>query len=267
MRPRFGMPDISDGSSRLPPPPVEGGWLLSTEASPLDPLSPLVVYAVEKNYAFSDIPDKPWSPLASPASYALPMTMHQALYQWPDTGVGPHIEVEGVVKDPVPAPLPPIMDPWGITPVIEQVDGFSPVSLPWAPLTEIPSPSAPPSQFSNQAFKQWWTIRKGNPHFAYSLRGGWRGPLAQESCVISGTTIDSAGLPLGNCRVVVFEASKIMFNADVQGNPVVVETVSDSLGAYSVVVRGGRSYQLIAYKDGSPDVAGITRDDVQAVAA
>jgi hypothetical protein len=76
--------------------------------------------------------------------------------------------------------------------------------------------------------------------------------------VITGLTKDSSLSPLGNCRVVALETGRIEIN----GAPVVAETVSDGSGNYSITVPSNVAFQLLAYKPGSPDVAGITRSDV-----
>lgn len=77
---------------------------------------------------------------------------------------------------------------------------------------------------------------------------------------LSGQTLDSTGAALGNCRVVLFDSSRVIAGGDI--NPVVAETISDGSGNYSFIVPRPVDYQLIAYLPGSPDVAGITRDDV-----
>lgn len=77
--------------------------------------------------------------------------------------------------------------------------------------------------------------------------------------ILSGTTRDSAGSVLANCRVVVFETARLAVNAA----PIVAETISDGAGNYSVTVPLNTHYQAIAYLPGSPDVAGITRADVK----
>lgn len=94
--------------------------------------------------------------------------------------------------------------------------------------------------------------------------GAWvplvRGPAlpwfvgGTERWVIAGTTRDSAGVALGSCRVVVLETGRIA----VSGNPVVSEAVSDGSGAFSLEVSGNTAHHLIAYKPGSPDVAGAS---------
>lgn len=71
---------------------------------------------------------------------------------------------------------------------------------------------------------------------------------------LSGVTKDSTGAALGSCRVVVFETGRM----NVGGAPVVSETTSDGSGNYSVQTATNSAHHAIAYKPGSPDVAGIT---------
>jgi hypothetical protein len=76
---------------------------------------------------------------------------------------------------------------------------------------------------------------------------------------LTGVTKDSAGAALGNCRVVVLDAGQLANNAS---RPFVAEGYSDGAGNYSIEVPQNTALQAIAYKQGSPDVAGITRSDV-----
>ena len=78
---------------------------------------------------------------------------------------------------------------------------------------------------------------------------------------ITGVTKDSTGAALGSCRVVGLETGRIATS----GSPVVGETVSDGSGNYTLPVPMNTAYQCVAYKAGSPDVAGITRADVTPV--
>lgn len=75
---------------------------------------------------------------------------------------------------------------------------------------------------------------------------------------LTGVTKDSTGAALGSCRVIAFESDRIssdLVEASIR------ETISDGSGNYSIPARR-IAYQLTAYKPGSPDVAGITRNDV-----
>lgn len=84
--------------------------------------------------------------------------------------------------------------------------------------------------------------------------------------IISGVTQNGANVPIGGCRVVIFQTNKILANLDILANPVVVETVSDGSGNYSVQVARNEQYQIIAYLPGSSDLAGVTVNSVVPVA-
>jgi hypothetical protein len=80
--------------------------------------------------------------------------------------------------------------------------------------------------------------------------------------VITGVTRDNAGSPLGNCDVIVMETGRQY----VGGLPIVVLTESDGSGNYSVEVPLNTLYQVLAYKPGAPDVAGLSLNTVVPVA-
>jgi hypothetical protein len=79
---------------------------------------------------------------------------------------------------------------------------------------------------------------------------------------ISGVTKDSAGAALGNCRVVAMETGRLEMNMEGPTQSLVGEVMSDGSGNYSIPVPMNTGYQLVGYKPGSPDVAGVTRNDV-----
>lgn len=80
------------------------------------------------------------------------------------------------------------------------------------------------------------------------------GARSDNSVVISGTTKDSAGVALGSCTVHLFRTS-----SDVE----VAETVSDATtGAYSLRIASSADHYAVAYKAGSPDRAGTTKNDL-----
>ena len=81
---------------------------------------------------------------------------------------------------------------------------------------------------------------------------------------VSGATLDGTGAPLAACRVIAHETGRLDLG---EGASIVGETISDGSGNYSIPVWGNVALQLTAYKPGSPDVAGITRNDVIPVAA
>jgi hypothetical protein len=74
---------------------------------------------------------------------------------------------------------------------------------------------------------------------------------------ISGATMNSSGVPIGGCRIVVLQTNKIGYNPDAYSNPVIGETISDGDGNYSIQVDY-ESFQVLAYLPGSPDLAGVT---------
>lgn len=84
-------------------------------------------------------------------------------------------------------------------------------------------------------------------------------PTSTQQWIVTGVTRSrDTNAPVGGCRVVVIASGAMA----VTGTPVVGETVSDGSGNYSTPVPLNQHYQVIAYKPGSPDIAGITRADV-----
>jgi hypothetical protein len=78
---------------------------------------------------------------------------------------------------------------------------------------------------------------------------------------LTGTTVNGTGTPIPNCRVIVYQSGWRM----VSDMPVIIaETISDGSGNFSFLLRN-IDYQLTAYIEGSPDRAGITRQDVTPV--
>lgn len=75
-------------------------------------------------------------------------------------------------------------------------------------------------------------------------------PLPTMRLFISGTTKDSSSVALPSCSVKLFRTS----------DDLLMETVtSDGSGNYSFSSVGlGETYYVVAYKAGSPDVAGTT---------
>lgn len=76
--------------------------------------------------------------------------------------------------------------------------------------------------------------------------------------IISGVTKDSLGNVLGSCTVSLFRTiDDILFEE---------QTSDASTGAYSFSSIGlSENYYVVAYKAGSPDVAGTTRNDLVGV--
>lgn len=82
---------------------------------------------------------------------------------------------------------------------------------------------------------------------------------------ITGQTLDSTSTALAGCTVYLMRADRVCLSPDVYGNPIIDMQVSDAGGNYSFQVSTPVDYQIMAYKPGGTDVAGITRKDVQAV--
>ena len=77
------------------------------------------------------------------------------------------------------------------------------------------------------------------------------------SFAISGVTRDSTGAALGSCRVEMFRTGGDVFVAD---------TTSDGSGVFSITTpNNSGTFYLVAYKPGSPDVAGTTVNTLTAV--
>lgn len=81
---------------------------------------------------------------------------------------------------------------------------------------------------------------------------------SSQAFTLVGITKTGAGVALGNCRVIAYQSGW----RTVQDAPVIIaETISDGSGNFTMNLRN-IDYQLTAYKEGSPDLAGITRQDV-----
>lgn len=98
------------------------------------------------------------------------------------------------------------------------------------------------------------------------LRGGIKGgpfyggmaPLPAVVFRISGVTRDSTGTALPSCTVSLFRTVD---------NAAIDQTISDAAGAYSFSgASASFTYYVVAYKAGSPDVAGTTVNTLVAAA-
>lgn len=78
---------------------------------------------------------------------------------------------------------------------------------------------------------------------------------------LNGVTVDGTGVAMGGCRVIAYQSGWRYVDL---GQKIIAETVSDGSGNFSMLLRN-IDYQLTAYKEGSPDKAGITRQDVTPV--
>jgi hypothetical protein len=106
-------------------------------------------------------------------------------------------------------------------------------------------------------------------------------PFVQASVLwaLTGVTRDyTTQAAITGCRVIAHEVGRLALSAGSgetfysAGNPnptefyanqsLVGQTISDGSGNYTIKVGTNTAYQLTAYKVGSPDIAGITRQDV-----
>jgi hypothetical protein len=85
-------------------------------------------------------------------------------------------------------------------------------------------------------------------------------PVSYQVFTLTGVTVDATSTPVPGCRVIAYQ-SGLRY---VQGAPIIAETISDGSGVFSMLLRN-IDYQLTAYIAGSPDRAGITRQDVTPV--
>ena len=72
---------------------------------------------------------------------------------------------------------------------------------------------------------------------------------SRRSRTIVGVTKDTTGAALGSCVVQLFRTPS---------DTLAAETTSDATGSYSFDNPGSGPFYIVAYKAGSPDVAGTT---------
>jgi hypothetical protein len=80
-------------------------------------------------------------------------------------------------------------------------------------------------------------------------------PFSTVNPVITGVTRDASEVPLGGCVVNLFRTLDDSFLAT---------TISDGAGAFTIFAVGSGPFYLVAYKAGSPDVAGTTVNTLSA---
>lgn len=203
--------------------------------------------------------------VASMPNALYPMTFHQRLYQWPDTGIG-EVRLAGspsVDKSYPPKEVPIGQMDWSTQPItaapIFRIDDVTTPLMGEQTLdaeTKLPTACMPILNFRTLYRTAPWapTVLIRNNQYGGDTRKWF----------MAGVTKDGvADTPLGSCDVIVMRVDKQVVNADVQANPVVGVTVSDaSTGAYSVQVAANVLHQVLAYKTGSPDRAGATLETV-----
>ena len=77
----------------------------------------------------------------------------------------------------------------------------------------------------------------------------YRNPGVQKNYAISGITRDSAAVPIGSCRVELYQTG---------GDIPTLTTISDASGNFRFDSPGSGPFYLVAYKAGAPDVAGTS---------
>lgn len=98
-----------------------------------------------------------------------------------------------------------------------------------------------------------------------TIKNGFAQPddvMACQEFELIGVTLDGRGAPLGGCAVTA-EQTGLQYAG---GQPIIAETISDGSGNFSINLRN-IDYQLTAYKQGSSDQAGITKNTVTPVTA
>lgn len=90
----------------------------------------------------------------------------------------------------------------------------------------------------------------GAKAFARIFRRSLFGSSTPTQFFISGVTKDSSGVPIGSCQVKLFRTSDDLLMRTTTSDP--------TTGTYSFDAVGSANMYVVAYKAGSPDVAGTT---------
>lgn len=127
--------------------------------------------------------------------------------------------------------------------------GRGPQVRPWSPGLLFTMPRYMPGDL-DVPLEPW---RDNNDFDEMIYNTDWGG--APGMLKIRGTTRDSSGNPLGNCIVQGFRTSDDLY---------VGEVTSDSAGYFELPTPySGTNHYLLAYKAGSPDIAGSTVNTLQ----
>lgn len=197
---------------------------------------------------------------AGPQPY-YPMTCHQRLYKWPNTGVGPvryYSEPSGWGVSLPPVEVAAGQTDWPLRPVtsvpIMQRDTEKPV---WnetiVTTTELPQ--------RGNSRREFWTFRPTIPWTPTVFIRNVQLEGDSRHCYIKGVTKDATGAALSGVTVRCLLSEYVA--RSYQLNPIVAEVVSDASGNYEFAVRAQLKYELVAYHE-SLNVGGISVDDLQA---
>jgi hypothetical protein len=251
MRPFSAIDTIGDSVSMAL---IQGGLIAGIgTVGVFSPVNPSDIGPVEQ-------PPIPWfNPFSRPDCTAitqgveakLPMTMHQRLYQWPKQGTGP-VRTQNPSWATVPDEVASNQTEWPV-PVIQSVEMIfiERLRIEKTLYTE----SVIPQRYG--ALRDYWTVQTNPPWFTLSVLQCKVGD--SKKFIISGTTFDRLGsTPVAGCRVVAVDTGSIGFG---KSGIIVAETVSDGSGTYSIQVTS-RAVQIYAYLPGTPDRAGISRNDI-----
>ena len=141
-------------------------------------------------------------------------------------------------------------------PVFDRVLSSNPIAMP----TPIAHPRR---EIADSGLLKVFTVAAMPAEFGRVVVPLYDAPKSYQVFQLTGTTRDGTGALLGNCRVIAYQSGTRYVDA---GAKVIAETVSDGSGAFTMLLRN-IDYQLVAYKEGSPDLGGLTRQDVTPVVA
>lgn len=258
MRALLGTGEIGDGNALSVYDGVQTEIAPSRAYSPVNPICIGSVLPADPMPALSRTceADVIGLPLVSGAYY--PMTPHQRLFMWPDTGVGPvryDMGRWGVSYPPKEVPMG--QTDWPTAPVtlvtIYDDEHKGAPSLNSAFVTE---PTTLPQR--GNSLREFWTFRQ-----TMSWTNIFPRPMLFPSTTrifkISGVVRDNVGSPLGGVTLRLIMSS--MFSAGLPGNPIMAELITDGSGVYSFGVHPLLGYEIHAYHEGT-NVGGITVDDL-----
>lgn len=219
-----------------------------------DPLNPVDIGAVgpEATTWFNPFSGPDCTAMTQAIEFALPMTMHQRLYQWPAEGVGPTNSASGVTTSPTPKEIPMGQADFALAPVtVVAIAG----QMPELPRIGLDTETVIPPRGGRLSAQ--WTVYPTMPWTVYPLIR----PVVGDAKLftITGTVYDATGVtPVAGVRVVAICFCSIGFG---KAGYTVAETVSDGSGNYSLVSTS-RPTQVQVYKDGSPSLAGVSKADI-----
>jgi hypothetical protein len=236
--------------------PVRNPWMFDPSDDP-----PPSIYA---NSRFNPLAGASVSLLGNPPDWALPMTAHQRLYQWPDVGPVNYSRAR-YGKSAAPVEIASRDQDWPMPETLAPL-GYDGAAIFGADLERVVVQPRP--EIMQMEGKSLWSVRTELP-VTMLMR---RGVLMQDSGIvrytIDGVTRNGAGAALAGCTVTLFDAGELAvgWNPDAMADPVAATTVSDGAGQFHFEVRTPGNYQMQAYLSGSPDLAGVTVNTVHPVA-